>query len=341
MPEEPKPKPAKKKPRWLMTPPMMRNVLIACVPAICGGVYRFGWRTLAVLAVSTIVGVMSEGVFVWPKGKPANGSVLVSALLFALILPPTIPLWMVAVGIAFGIVFAKMAFGGFGANVFNPAMSARCFVYICFPMAMTAHWVEPATAPEHPKGVQTWLVDQVTMATPLDAYKARQAAGAAGKLDDPSTPRLPGYSAMFLGRRAGCIGETSVLLILLGAAFMLARKTASWQIMVACIVGCTAAATVLWLMAPARVGDPLFQLLAGGFAFGTVFMATDPISAARTGPGKWIFGAMVGALTVVFRGYSSFSCGFMFAILIMNAFNPTLDSLVADWQKGQKKAGDA
>ena len=314
-----KPPETRRPSKLLLTPPMMQNVLVACVPAICGGVCFFGWRVLAVLAVSVVTGVLCEGAFTWREGKPANGSVLVSCFLYALILPPTVPLWMTAVGIAFGIVFAKMAFGGFGANVFNPAMSGRCFVYICFPIAMTARWAQPATESGTLAGLARWSVDAVSMATPLDAYKAGTEVG---------------YAKMLVGNVGGCIGETSVLLIGLGAAYMLLRKkTASWQIMAACVIGCVVSSAILWLIDPAAVGNPVFQLLAGGFAFGTVFMATDPISAARTDLGKWIYGVMVGSLTVILRGYSNFSCGFMFAILIMNMFNPTIDSLVTDWQK--------
>ena len=321
MPQDDQPKPTRKERQWLMTPPMMRNVLIACAPAVCAGVYFFGWRTLIVLAASTATGVVCEGLFTWPKGKPVNGSVLVSCLLFALILPPTIPIGMAMVGIAFGVVFAKMAFGGFGANVFNPAMSARCFVYLTWPIAMTAGWAEPATTSGPAAGLAKWGVDAVSMATPLDAYKAGEATD---------------YAALFIGNVGGCIGETSALLVMLGAAYMIWKKTASWQIMAACVLGCVVASTALWRVDPSHVGNPIFQLLAGGFAFGTVFMATDPISAARTNPGKWIFGIMVGFLTVILRGYSNFSCGFMFAVLIMNAFNPTIDSLVKDWQQKRK-----
>ncbi len=193
----------RKTPPRLVMPAMMRRVLIALAPAAAGGVYFFGWRALAVMAASVAAAVACEGAFLWPKGKPAHGSAVVTGALLGLILPPTIPLWMAAVGSAFAIVFAKMAFGGFGNNVFNPAMSGRCFLYLCFPVAMTAGWAAPATGAGALAGFARWSVDAVSMATPLDAFKAGQPAD---------------YAALFLGNAAGCIGETSAALILLGAA---------------------------------------------------------------------------------------------------------------------------
>ena len=304
--------------RWLMVQPIMTRVLIACVPVVLAGVYLFGWRTLALLLSCSGVGLLCEGAFTWPKGKPASSAVFVSTTLYTLVLPPTMPFWMAWVGIAFGIVFAKMAFGGFGANIFNPALAARCFVYICFPIAMTARWADPATVQGGAAGLARWGVDAVTVATPLDAYKLGQSVST---------------GALFLGNVQGCIGETSALLVLLGAIYLVAKRTASWQIMVSCLLGCAITGAILHAIDPAEVAGPLFQLLAGGMMFGAVFMATDPVSAARTPQGKWIYGVGVGALTVVLRGYSNFSCGLMFAILMLNAFNPTIDAAVTAWQE--------
>jgi len=163
------------------------------------------------------------------------------------------------------------------------------------------------------------------MATPLDAYKAGE-----------SVRLLP----MLLGNVGGSLGETSALLILLGAAYLIWKRTASWQIMAACALGAVATSGILHAVAPSRVGGPLFQLLAGGFTFGSVFMATDPISAARTGPGKWIYGVSIGALTVTLRGYSNFSCGLMFAILILNMFSPLIDAGVRESQSSGKAGRD-
>lgn len=307
--------------RWVMVQPMMTRVLVACCPAILGSVYFFGWRCLGVLIVVSAVGLACEGAFTWPKGKGASEAVFVTAVLYALILPPTIPFWMAAVGIAFAVVFGKMAFGGFGANIFNPAMTGRCFVYICFPVAMTARWAAPATQTSALAGLAKWGVDAVSMATPLDAYKAGETVDA---------------WSLCWGNVAGSMGETSALLILLGAGYLLVTKTASWQIMAACLGGCIASSGVLHLVDPAAVAGPVFQVLAGGLLFGTVFMATDPVSASHTALGKWVYAAFVGALTVVMRGYSNFSCGFMFALLIANTFNPLLDSLITEWQNKRK-----
>jgi Na+-transporting NADH:ubiquinone oxidoreductase subunit B len=219
-----------------------------------------------------------------------------------------------------------MAFGGMAGNVFNPALVGRCFLYICFPLAMTAAWAAPAGGGALPGGLAAWGVDAVTAPTPLDAYRAG---------GEVSLGRL------FLGNVGGCLGETCAPAILLGAAYLLFRKVANWRITAGCLAGAVVAAAVLNAVDPARVGGPLFQVLAGGFLFGAVFMATDPVSAARTDPGRWVYGVLIGALTVVLRGYSNFSCGLMFAILIGNMFAPLIDAGVKARQARRKAAREA
>ncbi|MFC1582957.1 RnfABCDGE type electron transport complex subunit D, partial [Planctomycetota bacterium] len=278
-------------------------------------------RALALLLSVCIAAVLTEGAFTWKKGKPVTAAVLVTAVLFTLSLPPTIPIWMALVGIVFAVVFAKMAFGGMGMNVFNPAVTGRCFVYITFPIAMTATWVLPANGGAFPGALSAWGLDAVSMATPLDAFKA----------GGPSS-----IMGMFLGNTSGCLGETSALLIIIGGLYLLWRKAASWQIMASCSAGMIIASLILHSIDSTAVALPLYQALAGGFMFGTVFMATDPITAAKTPLGKWIYGTLIGFLIVVFRGYSNFSCGVMFAILIGNMFAPLIDIGVKSWKARQK-----
>lgn len=316
------PKKAPKTRRWILRQPPMTRVLMAGAPAAAAAIYLFGWRALVLLAIVSLVGLLCEGAFTWPKGKPATQAVFVTCVLYTLTLPPTIPFGIAVVGVAFGVVFGKMAFGGMGANVFNPALVGRCFVYICFPLHMTNRWAPPATANGLAAGLARWGVDAVSMATPLDAYKPGESID---------------YWRLFVGNVGGSLGETSALLILIGGCYLLLKKVASWQIVAGCAVGSLVAGGILHLVDAESVGDPLFQLLAGGFLFGAFFMATDPVSAAKTPAGKWIYGLLIGALTIVLRGYSNFSCGLMFSILIGNMFAPLIDAGVKEYQ-GTRKA---
>ena len=247
----------------------------------------------------------------------------VTSVLLALTLPPTIPLWMAGVGVVFAVIFGKMAFGGFATNIFNPALVGRCFLYIAFPLAMTAGWVNPKDRGVFPAGLAAWRADAVTSATPLDTYKAKEPVDLA---------------ASFLGNEPGSLGETSALLIALGGAYLLIRRVASPWIVGGCLAGGIVSAAILHAVSPAQVGGPLFQLLTGGFLFGAFFMATDPVSAAKTNPGRLLYGILIGALTVVLRGYSNFSCGFTFAVLLGNMFAPLMDAGVREYQAWRRAA---
>ncbi|MHC5035013.1 MAG: RnfABCDGE type electron transport complex subunit D, partial [Planctomycetota bacterium] len=217
-------------------------------------------------------------------------------------------------------------FGGFGRNVFNPALVGRCFVYVCFPVAMTARWLAPYGG--FAGGSTHWVrgADALTRATPLTQYKAGEAVARLGDL--------------LLGNVAGCLGETSAVLILVGAVYLLMTRTASLRIMASCVIGAAVFSAVFRGLGCDHVPGPLFTLLSGGLLFGAVFMATDPISAARTNEGRLIYGFCIGALTVIIRGFSNFSGGVMFAILLMNMLAPTIDYYVRAI-KQQRKAGAA
>ncbi len=301
-----------------MFQPNMLKVLYALIPCAGAGVYLFGWRVLAILAVSLLTGFFVEAAFTWPSGKPVTMAVFVTAVLLSLSLPPGLPIWMAAVGTAFAIVFGKMAFGGMGGNIFNPALVGRCFLYLAFPSFMTTGWTGPAAGTA---GFTSWAVDTVSGATPLDAYKAGEAAGL---LD------------MFLGNINGSIGETSTLIIILAGIYLIWTKSAAWQTMLACIFGLAAASGILHFTDPDSVAGPLYYLCAGGFMFGAVFMATDPVSSARTPEGKWIYGIGIGILIAVLRGYSNFSCGVMYSILMFNMFAPLIDVGVKNFKAARK-----
>jgi len=309
--EAPKPK------KWFQTQKVMLRVCYALTPLVLASVYLFGWRSLAVLVVVFLFGVATEAAFTIRQGKPVTSAVFVTCMIFSLSLPPTLPFWMAAVGIVVGVAIGKMAFGGFGQNVFNPAMVGRCFIYITFPLAMTNTWVEPMRGGA--AGLSGWspVPDAVTQATPMMALRK----GAA-------VPWLD----LFLGNTSGSLGETSALLILMGGAFLFYKKAASWRLALACVLGGLILSTLLHGAGIEAVPSPLATLLSGSFLFGSVFVVTEPISGAKTVWGQWIYGFIIGGLTVVLRGFSNFSEGLMFSVLLMNAFVPILDQTVRQVQ---------
>ena len=300
---------------FLRKQPMMRRVLVSLIPILIFSVYSFGWRVLSVLALVIAAGVTTEYFFEKSRnGKPTD-SVLVSCFLYTLILPVTVPYWIAVVGIVFAIVFGKQIFGGFARNVFNPAILGRVFVFITFPASMTNSWTQPFSG--FPGGFARWvpgLTDGISSATPL-------AAAAQGG-------SLPNHLQLFLGTVSGSMGETSGVLILLAASYLIVRKTASWKIIVSTLIGVLGMETIFYVSGVSLFPDPLYAILSGGVLFGAVFMATDPISAPSTELGKWIFGLLVGVIAAVIREFSLFQEGMMFAILVMNSFVPLLDITV-------------
>ena len=308
---------------------MMTRVLISLTPILLASVYFYGLRTLVLLLVVTITGILSEyGIMRLINGEKAKVSeaVFVSCLLFTLTLPPSTPLWIAAVGIAFGVVFGKCVFGGFGRNIFNPALVARCFIYVSFPTYMTITWAKPFSG--LPGGLLRWSggVDAVTSSTPMILLNKE------GLVTD--------YLRMFLGNISGSLGETSALLILVAAIYLIVTKTASWKIIVSSLASFTIFGTILYLTGVIQA-DPLFSLLSGGIMFAAVFMATDPVSAPRQESSKYIYGALIGIIAMIIRAFSLFTEGVMFAILIANAFVPLIDRNIkslSDKRKAGKKA---
>jgi Na+-transporting NADH:ubiquinone oxidoreductase subunit B len=291
----------------------MLRVCYALIPLVLASIYLFGWRSLALMGTVLFFGIITEALFIYPQGKPVTSAVFVTGLIFTLSLPPTIPFWMAIVGIVAGVAIGKMMFGGFGQNVFNPAMVGRCFIYITFPLQMTNRWVEPIWGGWG--GFAHWSapLDTVSRATPL--VELRQGG-------------LIAWKDLFLGQTSGSLGETSAVLILIGGLFIIAKKAASWKLAVSCLLGGIFGSGILQLAGFANIPSPLATLLAGSFLFGSFFVVTEPVSGAKTKSGQWIYGGMTGALIVVLRGFSNFSEGVMFSVLIMNAFVPILDQTV-------------
>lgn len=298
-------------------PPGWRGALLAgigCDPAsVLANMAHGALYFLPIYLVTVVVGSFWEGLFNLVRGHEVSEAFLVTSLLFPLTLPPTTPLWQVALGISFGVIFAKEVFGGVGRNFMNPALVSRAFLYFAYPLQMT--------------GDRIWTpVDGLTSATPL----ALLAASPAG--NDPATLPFTWMQA-FVGSIPGSMGETSVLACLLGAAVLLATGIASWRVMLSMLLGGAAMAVLCALLPdPANALYTLpahWHLVLGGFAFGLVFMATDPVSAAHTPTGQWLYGGLTGALAILIRvANPAFPEGVMLAILFGNVCAPLFDYFV-------------
>jgi len=297
----------------------MRRVIIACLPCIAGGVYFFGWRSLAVVAVSCLFAFLSEYLFCRSRKEPVSQAVFVTAILYALVMPPTVPWHVLIIGIIFAIVFVKEVFGGFGRNIFNPAVAGRAFVYICFPVALTAKWAPVAYG--RWGALARWstaTVDTMTSATPMALMKAGEYAPSASDL----------FHGLFLGRVDGTLGVTSALLILLGGVYLFYTKTANRSLIVTVVLTYAVLNQALNWLGVEPVPQALPALLGGGFLFGAFFMVTDPVSAPKTGLGRILYAVLIAVCALVIRNFSIFNGGLMFAILIGNMFGPIIDYAV-------------
>jgi Na(+)-translocating NADH:ubiquinone oxidoreductase B subunit len=295
---------------------LMTFVVLSVTPATLAGIYFYGWKAVAIIITSYAFGLGTEALVCGIRREEISEGAFVTCILYPLILPVTIPLWMVAVGIVFGILFGKEVFGGTGHNIFNPALVARCFLYICFPTFMTGKvWVQPMLSGGAGFGRWTGNLDTVTSATPLNAW------------NDPAIDVFQEYnlSDMFFGFIPGCIGETSKILLLAGGIFLLITRLGSWRTTLSVIVGAAAFSGIMHLFDPVVWPDPVFTVFAGGLLFGAFFMATDPVSSPMLPRAKYVYGIMIGILTVLIRHVSGYPEGVMFAILIMNMFAPILD----------------
>ncbi len=266
---------------------------------------------LPIYITTLAIGGVWEVLFATVRGHEVNEGFLVSSMLYTLIMPPDMPLWQVALGISFGIVIGKEVFGGTGKNFLNPALTGRAFLYFAYPASIS--------------GDSVWVaVDGYTAATPL---------GLAANGGLAAVTEHYSWMQTFFGFEPGCLGETSTLAIMIGAAFLLYTRVASYRIMAGVFIGMVA--TSLLFNTIGSDSNPMFafpwywHLTVGGFAFGMVYMATDPVSAAMTNTGRWVFGALVGVMTVLIRVVNpAFPEGIMLAILFSNMFAPTIDYFV-------------
>ena len=293
---------------------IMLDVVLALMPALAVGVWMLGIRALAVTAVCAVSAVAAEwlySLFTKTRNTTVDGSALVTGVLLGLTLPHTVPYWQAVVGSVFAIVIVKALCGGLGQNIFNPALAARAFLMLIWPVGLTRY-----------EGL-----DGVTAATPLHHMVM---------------PALPEESLMdmFLGRCPGSIGELSALALLLGGAYLVWRKVISVRIP-ASYLGTLAVLTLVFPKTDAPVQWMLYSLLSGGVMLGAIFMATDYATSPATAMGQIVYGIGCGVLTVIFRYYGIFPEGVTYAILIMNAFVWVIDRYTAPRRFGVQKGGEA
>jgi electron transport complex protein RnfD len=297
---------------------LMKDVIIALVPALAASVYFFGIGAIIVTGVSVLSCVLFEYLIqrYILKGPVTinNGSAVITGLLLAFNLPSNIPVYIIIIGSLVAIGIAKMTFGGLGNNPFNPALVGRVFLLISFPVKMTSWPV--------PNGFQTGYTDALTGATPLALVKEgiKNGESLSGLMD-----QVPTHMQMFYGQMGGSMGEVAAVALLLGLVYMLVRKTITWHIPVSVIGSVALFTAILWQIDPSKNADPLFHILTGGVMLGAIFMATDYVTSPMTHKGMIVYGILIGVITVIIRVYGSYPEGVSFAILIMNAFVPLIN----------------
>lgn len=297
---------------------IMYRVILALMPAFLWSVFVFGFDAVRVTLISVVACVGVEYLlqrFVL-KVTPTihDGSAALTGLLLTLNVPASLPWWIIILGAFFAIAIAKVSFGGLGANIFNPALAGRVFMLISFPVQMTSWPVGRGAAP-----------DAVTAATPLGMLKEGLISG---KPLSQIQGSLPDTTDLFLGTMGGSLGEISALLLLVGGIYLLVRKIITWHIPVSILVTILIYAGIFWLISPEKYMDPLFHLLAGGAILGAVFMATDMVTSPMNAKAQLIYGAGIGIITMTIRLFGAYPEGISFAILIMNAVTPLLNSVI-------------
>ena len=288
---------------------IMRDVLIALLPAALAGVYFFKMRAALVMIVAVASAVLTE--YLWQRLTHKNITVgdlsaAVTGLLLAFNVPPTMPLWMVVVGTVFAVLIVKQLFGGIGQNIVNPALAGRAFLLASWPIAMT-----------------TWTLDGITTATPLAILKAGEGS-------------LPTLSQAFIGNIGGCIGETSALALLIGFVYLLYRKVISWEIPVVYIATVAILTTVIGRNG-FMTGNGLYEIFTGGLMLGAIFMATDYTTTPMTKKGQVIFALGCGIIATIIRTIGGYPEGVSYSILIMNLCVPLIDKFATPRTFGEAK----
>jgi electron transport complex protein RnfD len=297
---------------------VMYDVLYALIPAFLVSIYVFGLSALIVTSVAVISCILFEYVIQKYLLKTAvtvsDGSALITGILLAFNVPSSLPIWMVIVGSLIAIGVAKLSFGGLGYNIFNPALVGRVFLLVSFPVQMTS-WPLPVEN-------NMTLVDAVTGETTLGMIKEGLMYG---ETMTTISEKLPSVMELLLGITSGSVGEMSGLALLLGGAFMLARKVITWHIPITVLATMAVMTGIFWMVDPEQYANPLIHVLSGGAILGAFYMATDLVTSPMTKKGMVIFAIGIGAITVVIRLFGAYPEGISFAIIIMNAFVPLID----------------
>jgi len=329
----------------------MGLVAVALVPATAYGLYAFGWPALFLFSGTVVAALLWEALSLKLAGKPVrlflfDGSALLTGWIVAMTLPPWAPWWIGVLGAFVAIVLGKHAFGGLGQNVFNPAMIARIFLLISFPVEMT-QFLEPRPllSPGAPGLAESLAIfvfghagfDAISSASLLGTVKTALGQGTA--LPDILS-NSHGLLPLAIGAVPGSLGETSAVLLVLGGLFLLATRVITWHAPVAMIATMAALSGGFHLADPARFLDPATQLLSGTFLFAAFFIVTDYVTAPATGTGKLIFGAGVAFLTFVIRTFAAYPEGIGFAVLLMNATVPLIDHVVRPRIYGRTRSGE-
>lgn len=315
------------------TEDIMRNVVWALLPVVFFSVYAFGLNALLVIFTATLASVLTEHLLCKLSKKETtvnDYSAIITGILLGLSLPPSFPLWMAFVGGVIGIALGKYIFGGLGYNVFNPALVARAVLQAAFPVAITT-W-HPAFLVDRfttiSKSALTFpfmepQYDAISGATPLAAFK----------FDGVSTSTME----LAFGQVSGSAGETCAIIIALGGIYLIARNMMSWRIPAAILLSAFILSGILYLFNSELYPSPSFMILSGGLMLGAVFMATDMVSSPITPLGLWVYGAIIGILTIVIRIWGGLSEGVMYSILLANAISPHIDSVIKNRVYGTKR----
>ncbi len=326
-------------------PKIMWTVNIALLPALLAAVYFFGFKALWVTLLSVIAAVVTEAAIQKLAKKPIrvhDGAAVITGILLAFNLPPSVPWWMPVVGSVFAIAIVKEAFGGLGYNILNPALAARAFLLASWPVEMTASWVAPK------EGTISGIA-AITSATPLNLLKQSAKIIASPEKFDPAQLQAAqdaiaklssSYTNLLIGNVGGCIGETSVIALLIGALIMFYRHVIDWRIPFTYI---GTVAVLAWIFGGTEglfTGNWIFHILSGGLILGAFFMATDMVTSPITGKGQIIFAIGTGILTVAIRIWGGYPEGVSYAILLMNLTVPLIDRYTVPKVFGEVKSNE-
>jgi electron transport complex protein RnfD len=290
-------------------PKIMYAVVLSLIPAALASLYFFRIKALILLLCCVTTCLVAEVVILWIRKKPPHsvwdGSAIITGLLLAMTLPPSLSPQLAVIGAVAAIIIGKQVFGGLGHNIFNPALVGRAFLQAAFPVAMTT-WIPPVLL----------KVDTITFATPLANLKFQDAV---------AQGTLTSLKDLFWGNTGGCLGETCSIALLVGALYLLLRKVIDWRIPAGIIISLTVFTGIFWILRPEKYASPLFHVLSGGFLIGAFFMATDMVTSPLTSLGSWIYALSIGLIVSLIRLFGGYPEGVMYSILFMNAFVPLIN----------------